>query len=155
MGQFVGHHSGDFLFGQSIEQASGGGDGSVFGTAAGGEGVRLIGVQHIDLRHRQIRVGGQLFHHRNQLWRRFMGDFPGIVHAQNHVAGIPPREHVHGSSEHQGKQHACLTGQQKTNQHEQHGHEGQQYGCFHNIHLLWLRKVSGVNSLFKWEPCGF
>ena len=141
--QFMRHDGGHLFLCQSIKQPRAGGDSGVLRAAAGGKCVGLVGVQNKDLWHRQIRVGCQLFHHRNQCWRGLVGHFAGIVHAQHHIARIPPGEHVHCGSNHQGKQHSALSSQQKTNQHEQHGHDRQQYGCFHNIHLLWLRKSQG------------
>ena len=62
MHELVRQHASDLVPVEMVDETSGDGDCSVAGVAAGGEGVWLLFGGDVELRHRHVGFGGELFH---------------------------------------------------------------------------------------------
>ena len=74
------------LFGVTgLKQTAGDGDRAVFGVVAGGERVRLAGLEHVHGGHRQLGTPGQPLDQADQIRRRGAGHRLRIAHAQHRL----------------------------------------------------------------------
>ncbi len=77
-------------------------------------------------------------YHGLKFWDVF-GDFPGLVHFQHDLVGIPVAEEVHGRGHEKGEDHAGLAADGAAHGDQQQGEAGQQEGGFKSIHRIYLR----------------
>ncbi len=134
MGQFMGHHTGNFITIQQLHQAAGCGDGCVFGITSGGKGIGLGIIDHIDLGHRQTGILRQFAHHRYQFGCGAVIHLPCTAHAQKHGIRIPIGKHIHRRSKQQCDDHALLPANHHADCAKQRGQASQQQTCTHIIH---------------------
>ncbi len=134
MRQLMCHHARNFFRCQSIEKAGRGCNGSIFRVAARCKGIGLVFVDDINLRHRQACIGSKTSDHAIIIGAGTLIDFLRIVHAQNHLVGIPVAKQVHRNSDHQRDHHAAAAAQQIADAHEHDCHESNQHGSFRHIH---------------------
>ena len=81
VGELVRHHAREFVVGEHLHDAGGGGDRRVLRVAARREGVGLRIVDEIDLGHRQAGALRQVPHHAEQVRSR------ALVHLDRVVGG--------------------------------------------------------------------
>ena len=136
MCQFMGHDTGEFVARQCAHDAGGGGHGRMGWAAAGGEGVGLVGIDHEDPRHGQLRPPGQGLDHTIELGRATGVDLACIVHAQHHVGRAPKGESVHGQGGGEGHGHAGLAGEHEAHGQEQGGHRREKQSRSEDAHVV-------------------
>ena len=83
MGELVGEDAGDLVVVEDAHDAGGDGDGGVLGVAAGGEGIRLIGVDDADARHGEAGAAREFLDEVVELRCLFARDFLGAAPAQD------------------------------------------------------------------------
>ena len=110
MGELMAQHAGDLLRRQQAHEAGVDGDGGMLRIAAGGEGVGLIVVDHVDLGHRQAGALGEIAHQGIELRGARLVDLPRAIHGQHHAVGIPIGEEVHRQGDEEGDDHALAPG---------------------------------------------
>ena len=130
VGQLVGHDAADLAPVERHQQAARGGHGGVLRIAAGGEGVRLVLVDHIDFRRRQAGAGGQVLDVGGEVADQGLGmalvDRLGPVHGEHDLVGVPVADQVHARAQQEGHGHAGRPPDQIADTHEQGGHGGEQ-----------------------------
>ena len=146
VGQFVGHDTGHFRFTELVQETGGRGHGGIFRVTPGGKGIGLRIVDQVDLGHRQSGPFGKMANHGVQPWRRRCVDFLRIVHAQNHLVGIPEREEIHRGGEDQGQDCAAGTADKVSHTHEKSRHCRQKHAGLHNVHVRAPFNRTTVNS---------
>jgi hypothetical protein len=130
----VGEHPRQLLGIAGLHQAAGDRDRGVVRIAAGREGVRLAGLQDVDLGHGQIRVARQLLDQAEQLRRLGPRHLPRIVHAQHHLVRVPVCEPVHGECYDERDQQPAFARQKIADRQEQAGHGGQKKTRAYEVH---------------------
>ncbi len=124
MGQFVGQHAGRLFLAEAPQQALRHRNGGVVGIAAGGEGVRLVVLHHVDLGHGQFGLLGQLADQPDQRGRLTLADFSRAVHAQDQLVGVPVGESVHGERQDEGDHQPRFAAKHEADGEKQAGEAG-------------------------------
>ena len=102
MGELVGHHPGDLVAGERLEEAGGGADGGMLGVATGSKGVWLRIVGDIDTRHGQAGPGGQVANDVIELGRASLVHLAGAGHGKHHLVGVPVGKEVQAGGDDEG-----------------------------------------------------
>ena len=121
VGEFVRHHAGDLLTAEMAQQAGGRGHRGMLGIAAGGEGVGLLLVDHVDARHRQAGALRQALDDAVELGRLVGPDLLGIAHAQDGLVAVPVGIDVHAQRHDQRQHQAGAAAQQVADDQEDGG----------------------------------
>ncbi len=100
---------------------------------AGGEGIRGLLRDDVDLRHRDAGPGGQGADDAIETGRLGLIDRPGAVHGQDDLVGEPVGAQVHDHGHDEGQEHALLPTQRSADEHEQHRQRRQQDTGFHEV----------------------
>ncbi len=131
-----------------MQQPRGGRHGGVFRIAPGGEGIGLRIVDHIDLRHRQVRVGGQLLDDAVEAGRAVAIDLARAVHRKHDLVGLPVSEEVHAQRDKERDHHTRLAADHEADEQEQRGQAREQNGGAEEIHSFsisgWSRRLQGL-----------
>ena len=98
------------------------------------EGIGLIVLDEIDLRHGKIGICGQIANDGVIFRCVRLIDLDRVVHVQHHLVGIPVAEQIHARGYDKGDHHAAGSADEKTDAHEQGGHKGKQHSGAHHIH---------------------
>jgi hypothetical protein len=106
----------------------------MFGIAAGGEGVGLLLVDHIDARHRQAGALGETLHDAVKFRRLIGPDLLRVAHAQHHLVAVPVGEQVHAQGNHQRQYEAGLAAQEVADDQEERGQRRQEQGRAKVVH---------------------
>ena len=125
VGQLVGHDARHFFAAQRPEKPRRRGDGRVFGVSPGGEGVRLVGFDDVDLRHGEVCVAGQILDHVDQIRSLARADLAGVVHPEHGGVRGPEGKKVHPQGDDKGERHAGLTAEEIADREKEAGHRSQ------------------------------
>ena len=146
MAELVRQHAGHFLAAEVLQQAGIDRDRGMLGAAAGGEGVRLVLVDQVDLRHRQAGALGQLLDDAVELGRLVGPDLLRVGHAQDHAVAVPVGEEVHAQRHDQRDDQAGLAAEQVADDQEEAREGRQQEGGAEVVHAENMAPDGGKSS---------
>ncbi len=107
MGEFMRHDGSNFLGGQALQEPRAGCDGGVLGISAGGECIRLVVLDQVDLGHGQARTSCEVPDDAVIFGRVLLVYFDRVVHAKHHLVRIPVAEQIHARGDHERDHHAA------------------------------------------------
>ena len=102
VGEFVGQHARQFAFGHEAQNALGDRDRGVLRVAAGGERIRALVRNDVQLGHRQPGARGQGVDDAVELGCLGFADLVGAVHAEDDLVRKPIAAEVHDDGEDEG-----------------------------------------------------
>ena len=119
-------HAFQFFVIQQVQDALGHGDRRMLRIASGGESVRRIGWNHVNLRHGQADLLRQPLDHLVYARQLLARDRLGAVGAQRNLVGKEIGDEVHHRGNAQSEQHAVLAAEGAADGHQQQRHRGEQ-----------------------------
>src|ERR1700687_831410 len=123
--------------------------------AAGGEGIRRLSWDYVDLRHRNTDFLREAFDGCVGARWLLAGHGLGPGHGQRDLVGIEVRDEVHDGGEHWRQEHSVLTAEGAANKHQQQRERGQQecgLECIsHNLGETILLDVLETATMHKVE----
>ena len=134
MSQLMGQHACNLFLAQRAQKARGGSDRRVVWIAARGERIRLLGVDDINTRHRQIRIRRELPHNRIKLGRAPLIHLLRVLLSQHHLVRVPIGERVCGGGDYECNRHACGAADRIADRHEKRCERGEQEHGAEEIH---------------------
>jgi hypothetical protein len=143
MGDLMRENPRDLLFGQGAQQAGRDRERRMIRIAAGGKGVRLIALDHIEPWRRNMCPPGKIIHEPSQGGHLRRIDLTRPIHPENDRIGTPIGHEIHGAGENEREDHPASAAQHEADRHEERGQRrDQEPGAKKIVHAAFLARAA-------------